>query len=155
MDLPLRCPVCNFAFAEVRDSGFIPPVQCPYGGAPYPEICSLHDKIYFGKWRKMDADSLDVLRAYRKIVHLLSAVGRTIAEEKDEQARRHLRRAGDVLARAFPEGDPFEAVKFMDQALSFAHHAINDLIRRRGGRPHLPSDYEVHYDVVLPFKEDL
>jgi hypothetical protein len=137
--LPLRCPVCNFAFADARDSGFVAPVQCPYAGAPYPEICSLHDKIYFGKWRKMDAGSLDVLRAYRKIVHLLSAVGRIVSEEKDEPARRHLKQAGEML----------------DRALSYAHHAINELILRRGGRPHLPSDYEAHYDVVLPFKEDL
>jgi hypothetical protein len=155
VDLPLRCPVCNFPFAEVRDSGFIPPVRCPYENTSHPELCSLHDKIYFGKWRKMDADPIDILRAYRKIVHLLSAVGRVAAGEKNPQARLHLKKAGDVLTRAFPEGDPFGAVKFMDQALSYAHHAINDLINHRAGRPHDPAAYEVHYDVILPFKEDL
>jgi hypothetical protein len=155
MELPSRCPVCNFAFSEARDSGFIPPARCPYENTSHPELCSLHDKIYFGKWRKMDADSLDIRRAYGKIVHLLAAVGRAVAGEKIDQARLHLKKAGDILTRAYPEEDPYEAVKFMDQALSHAHMAINDLINHRGGRLHVSAEYEVHYDVILPFKEDL
>lgn len=153
MELPSRCPICNFPFSEAKESGFIPPAECPYAGAAYPELCSLHDKIYFGRWRKMDADAHDIVRGYRKIVHLLSAVGRAAAEEKDERAVHYLKQAGDVLARTSPEDDPYGAVKFLDRALSYAHHAINELIRRRGGRPHNPSDYEMHYDVVPPFTE--
>ena len=138
VDLPSRCPVCNFQFSEARDSRFVPPKQCPYAATPYPELCSLHDKIYFSHWRRMDAGSLDVRRAYGKIVHLLSAIGRIAAEDHCEQARRHLREAADVLSRSSPGEDPFHAVKFMDQALSYAHHAINGLILGRGGRPHDP-----------------
>ncbi len=37
---------------------------------------------------------------------------------------------------------------------SFIHHAINDLLQEKKARLHSPADYERHYDVILPFKED-
>jgi hypothetical protein len=53
------------------------------------------------------------------------------------------------------EEEPYSSVKHMDQALSYIHHAINDLLREKKGKLHSPADYENHYDVILPFKEDL
>lgn len=56
-------------------------------------------------------------------------------------------------------GNPFRcpdaSVQHMDQALSYLHHAINDLLQEKQAKLHSPADYEMHYDVVLPFKEDL
>jgi hypothetical protein len=43
----------------------------------------------------------------------------------------------------------------MDQALSYIHHVINVLLLEKQAKLQSPADYEMHYDVVLPFKEDL
>jgi hypothetical protein len=155
MGNPFRCPVCNTLLEEDKDAGFKIPPQCPYLNASYPELCSLHDKLYFGKWRKMVAVPGDIKRAYAKLRQLLSKVEEVVQKENILQARQDIRKAYGALAAANPDEEPYDSVKHMDQALSYVHHAINDLLREKQARLHLPADYEMHYDVVLPFKEDL
>jgi len=158
MERPFRCPACKFVFStgpmEYRDSGFKAPTECPYSTTPYPELCSFHDKIYFGKWRKMDAEAFDVRKAYERIVRLLSMIKEMAAHEEARGARVNIDKSFAELAMAVPEEEPFESVKYMDRALSYAHHAINDLLLGKGSRLHNPADYERHYDTILPFKED-
>ena len=74
--------------------------------------------------------------------------------ENGEGARHHLRKAGEAFAMADAKEEPYSSVKFMDQALSYIHHALNDLLREKRAKLHSPADYERHYDVILPFKED-
>ena len=155
MGNPFRCPVCNTLMEEDKDSGFKIPPQCPYLDSLYPELCSLHDKLYFGKWRKMDAVPNDIKRAYTKLGHLVSKVEEVVRNENITQARQDVRKASDVLAAANPDEEPYASVQHMDQALSYIHHAINDLLQEKQAMLHSPADYEIHYDVVLPFKEDL
>lgn len=158
MERPFRCPACKFVFStgpmEYRDSGFKAPPECPYSTTPYPELCSFHDKIYFGKWRKMDAEAFDVRKAYERIARLLSMIKEIAASEEAQGALVNIDKSSAELAMAVPEEEPFESVKHMDRALSYAHHAINDLLLGKGSRLHNPADYERHYDTILPFKED-
>lgn len=158
MERPLRCPACKFVFTneqrEYRESGFKAPLECPYSGTPYPELCSLHDKIYFGKWRKMDAEVFDVRNAYGRIARLLSLVKEAAIRVEARAALKNIDLSRAELAVAAPDVEPFESIKFMDRALSYAHHAINDLLREKGAKLHNPADYEKHYDTILPFKED-
>jgi hypothetical protein len=155
MGTPFRCPVCNTLMEEDKDAGFKIPSQCPYLNALYPELCSLHDKLYFGKWRKMDANPNEIKRAYAKLDQLLSRVKEIVREENILQARQDAQKARDALVMANPEDEPYASVQQMDQALSYIHHAINDLLQEKQAKLHSPADYEMHYDVVLPFKEDL
>jgi len=76
---------------EDKDAGFKIPPQCPYLNASYPELCSLHDKLYFGKWRKMVAVPGDIKRAYAKLRQLLSKVEEVVQEENILQARQDIR----------------------------------------------------------------
>ncbi len=158
MERPFRCPACKFVFSneqnEFRISGFKAPPECPYSTTLYPELCSLHDKIYFGKWRKMDAEAYDVRRACERISLLLSMIQETAAHEEARAAGEHIGKAYSELALADPDAEPFASVKYLDRALSYAHHAINDLLREKGARLHDPADYERHYNTILPFKED-
>jgi hypothetical protein len=155
MENPFRCPVCNTLMEEDKDAGFKIPPQCPYLDTFYPELCSLHDKLYFGKWRKMVAVPTDIKRAYAKLDRLFHKVQEVVLKENILQARQDLRKACDILAAANPEEEPYASVQHMDQALSYIHHAINDLLKEKQAKLHSPADYEMHYDVVLPFKEDL
>ena len=155
MERPYRCPVCNAPLEEDKDAGFKIPPQCPYSNTPYPEYCALHDKLYFGKWRKMDAEPDVIKRAYAKLDRLLSRMKYLVGRENVEPARQNIRKAVDAFGMADVDGDPYSSIKFMDQALSYVHHAINDLLEGKKAKLHSPADYERHYDVILPFKEDL
>jgi hypothetical protein len=155
MENPFRCPVCNTLLEEDKDAGFKIPPQCPYLNTLYPELCALHDKLYFGKWRKMVAIPNDIKRAYAKLSQLLPKVKEIVGKENILQAQQNVRKACDALATANLDEEPYSSVKHMDQALSYIHHAINDLLRAKKATLHSPADYENHYDVVLPFKEDL
>ncbi len=155
MEPQFRCPVCNAPLVEDADAGFKIPSQCPYLNTAYPELCALHDKLYFGKWRKMEADPNDIKRAYTKINQLLFRMKEVLEIENVNPARQNLRKAGEAFAAANVGEDPYSSVKQMDQALSYIHHAINDLLHARKAKIHSPADYERHYDVILPFKEDL
>ena len=154
MERPYRCPVCNTPLEEDKDSGFKIPPQCPYLNTAYPVLCSLHVKLYFGKWRKMDADPNDIKRAFAKLGRLLSKMKEVVEKETLEPARQNLKKAGEAIAMADADEDPYSSIKYMDQALSYIHHAINDLLHEKQAKLHSPADYERHYDVILPFKED-
>ena len=97
MKTPLRCPVCNVLLEEDKDAGFRIPPQCPYLSSFYPELCSLHDKLYFGKWRKMDAHTGNIKRAYAKLGKLLSQVKEVVREENIPQARQDVQKACDAF----------------------------------------------------------
>jgi hypothetical protein len=155
MENPFRCPVCNILLEEDEDAGFKIPPRCPYRNTLYPELCSLHDKLYFGKWRKMEAHPGDIKRAFAKLGRFLSRVQAVVREENIPQALQDVRMASDALSKANPEEEPYASVMHMDQALSYIHHAINSLLEGKQAKLHSPADYEMHYDVVLPFKEDL
>jgi hypothetical protein len=154
MERPYRCPVCNAPLEEDKDAGFKIPPQCPYLDTEYPELCALHDKLYFGKWRKMEAAPNDIKRGYEKLGRLLSMMKEVVGRENFESARQDIRKAGEAFAMANADGEPYSSIKFMDQALSYIHHAINDLLHEKKAKLHSPADYERHYDVILPFKED-
>lgn len=102
----------------------------------------------------MDADAFDVRRAYERIARLLSLVKEAAIHEEVRAARENVDHAYAELAMSAPDAEPFESVKFLDRALSYAHHAINDQLRKKGARLHNPADYERYYDTILPFKED-
>jgi len=140
---------------EDKDAGFKIPPQCPYRNTLFPELCSLHDKLYFGKWRKMEAHTNDIKRAYAKLDQLLSMVKEVVRGINIPQAGQDVEKACGALSMANPEEEPYASVMHMDQALSYIHHAINGLLGEKRAKLHSPADYETHYDVVLPFKEDL
>src|SRR3989304_1747640 len=119
-----------------------------------PELGSIHDKLYFGKWRKMEADPNDIKRAFAKLGRLLSKMKEIVEKENLEPARQDLKKAGEAFVMADADEDPYSSIKHMDQTLSYIHHAINDLLQEKKAKLHSPPDYERHYDVILPFKED-
>lgn len=149
-----RCPVCNVPLVEDREACFKPPRECPYRFVSYPELCSLHDKIYFGRWRKMTATVYEIKRARLRIKSLIAKVREAAWKVDFQPAKVNVKKAYDAMEKALMEEDIFASIKFLDQALSYSHHAVNDLLHERGEKSHSPSDYEQYYDIILPFKED-
>jgi hypothetical protein len=122
----------------------------------YADLRAGHDRIYFGRWRKMDAGQTEIIRAYSQIGKHLKEIGRVLEGSDLPAARRDLMKAVEAYHTADPRDDSQEALRFMDNALSYAHRAIDDLLHEKGLPPHAPMDFEEWYDVAeVPFREDL
>lgn len=129
-------------------------VLCPYEGFAYAELRAGHDRIYFGRWRKTDATSIDISRAYHQLGRHLSAVAQALGEKDLPAARRDLERAIAAFEAENPAGDSPQLIRLMDHALSFAHRAIDDLLHEMGLPPHSPMDFAEWYDAVeVPFRD--
>ena len=153
-----HCPNCG---AELRGDlhrggsrpGGTP--GCPYDGLAYAALRAGHDAIYFGPWRRIDAPPAEVRRGYHRIGRHLEAIGAELAGHDLPTAARDLDEALEALLAADPREDARDALRFMDNALSYAHRAIDDLLRKNGLPPHQPMDFAEWYDVVeVPFREE-
>jgi len=128
---------------------------CPYRGRGYPELRAAHDRIYFGKWRKMDATIADSRRAYNQIGRHLKAIGRVLETRDLPAAKRDLGKAVEAYHAGDPAGESPDALRYMDHALSYAHTVIDDLLHEEGQPPHDPMEFSKWYDAVeVPFKEE-
>ena len=128
---------------------------CPYRGRGYSELRAAHDRIYFGKWRKMDSTTADIRRAYNQIGRHLKTIGRVLETKDLPAANRDLGKAVEAYHAGDPAGESPNALRFLDHALSYAHMAIDDLLHEEGLPPHDPMEFSKWYDAVeVPFKEE-
>jgi len=152
------CPHCG---AELRGGarrcGSLPggTPGCPYDGLACAALRAGHDAIYFGPWRRIDAPPLEIRRGYHGIGRHLDAIGRELAGHDLPAAARDLNQAIEAHRTADPREEAPDALRLMDNALSYAHRAIDDLLRQKGDPPHQPMDFAEWYDVVeVPFREE-
>ncbi|MGE5190740.1 MAG: hypothetical protein ACM3NF_11865 [Gemmatimonadota bacterium] len=130
-------------------------VVCPYESLAHAELRAGHDRIYFGRWRKVEATSIDVRRAYHQIGRHLSAIGQALARKDVPAARRDLERALEAFRAEDPRDESPDLLRLMDRALSHAHAAIDDLLHEEGLPPHSPMDFAEWYDAVeVPFRDE-
>lgn len=153
-----HCPHCG---AELRGGprkggsrpGGTP--GCPYDGLAYAALRAGHDAIYFGSWRRIESLPAEIRRGYHRIGRHLDAIGAELACHDLPGAARDLDEAVEALHAADPREDAPDALRLMDNALSFAHRAIDDLLHERGLPPHHPMDFAEWYDVVeVPFRDE-
>ena len=129
--------------------------MCPYQGEPYMGLRAGHDQIYFGRWRRMDATSIDLRRAYHQLERLLNGIAVALETEDLPAARLDLGKAVEALHTAGPGEEGPETLRYLDHALSYAHRVIGDLLHEKGLPPHLPADFAGWYDAgEVPFRED-
>ena len=152
-----QCPKCGAELRGAAAPGAGParPAGCPYSGFEYAALRAGHDAIYFGAWRRMDASSLEVRRAYHRIGRHLGAIAAVVAGHDLPAAARDLSLANDAYRAADPAAEAGDAVRFLDNALSYAHRAIDDLLHDKGLPPHRPMDFAEWYDAVeVPFRDE-
>ncbi|MBI5574972.1 MAG: hypothetical protein HY896_01265 [Deltaproteobacteria bacterium] len=151
----MNCPACGLEFESHPWKSAGGKAVCPYEGLEYPRLRVGHDRIYFGRWRKIDADPLDIVRAYRQIGDHLKEIGRVLEGMDLPVARRDHSKAVEAYRMGDPREDSQEALRFMDNALSYAHRVIDDLLHEKGLPPHHPMDFAAWYDTAeVPFGEE-
>ena len=129
-------------------------VACPYEGLAYAELRAGHDRVYFGRWRKMEASSIDIRRAYHQLGRHLSAISQALGGKDLPGARHDLAMAVEAFETEDPGEESPDLLRLMDHALSYAHRAIDDLLHDMGLPPHSPMDFAEWYDAVeVPFRD--
>ena len=130
-------------------------VVCPYEELAYAELRSGHDRLYFGPWRKIEASSIDIRRAYHQLGRHLSAVAQALGRKDLPAARRDLEKAVESFEAVDPGDESPDLFRLMDHALSYAHRTIDDLLHEKGLPPHDPMDFAEWYDAVeVPFRDE-
>lgn len=153
------CPACKVELLYgpgKRTSSSGGEVPCPYLHLPFAELRAGHDQIYFGPWRKAEATQSDIRRAYHQLGRHLNAIAETLNKKNLPSARCDLAKARESYLSGDPrEGSP-DLLLRLDNALSYAHRAIDDLLREGGLPSHHPMEFALWYDAPeVPFQEDL
>jgi hypothetical protein len=128
----------------------------PYRGMAFAHLCEAHDRLYYGGWRSPVATAADFRRAYRQIERHLHDLTQEIERSRAAEARTPLEKALGSFARVDPDVSAADASLRLDNALSYAHNALNALLRQYRMPTHDPGTVAGFYDVIsVPFREAL
>lgn len=126
----------------------------PYRPLPLARLREAHDRLYFGRWRTPGATERDLQRTYAQLGRYLGLLAEEVQRSRAIEARRSLTKARRAYAKGDPQVHGSEAIRSLDNALSFAHSALNGLLSQTRVPPHNPADFESFYDVVgVPFRD--
>jgi len=154
----MSCPICGAEHFSAPGGERTNPAgrrACPYQGGPYAGLRAGHDQIYFGRWRRMEATSIDLRRGYHQLERLLREIAVALETEDIPAARMDLDKAREALSGSESGGRGPDALRFLDHALSYAHRVIGDLLHEKGLPPHSPADFAEWFDAgEVPFRED-
>jgi hypothetical protein len=127
-----------------------------YRGLAFAHLCEGHDRIYYGGWRRPEATPLDFRRAYRQIDRYLGTLAQECKRSHCAEGEKHLAQALASFGRADPDVTAADSVLALDHALSYAHHALNALLREYRLPVHDPARFQAYHDAVeAPFHEAL
>jgi hypothetical protein len=130
------------------------PPSPPYRELPFAQLREAHDRLYYGAWRTPTATLQDYQRGYYQLGRYLDMLAEEVQRARSVEARRALARARTAHAKADPEVDRGDVIRSLDNSLSYAHSALNALLRQYRAPSHDPHDFESLYDVVgLPFED--
>lgn len=154
------------------------PPSPPYLGLGFAHLREAHDRIYYGAWRSRAATLADFHRAHRGMSRYLSALSREIERSRCPEGKGLLEKAQATLAQVEAEicaadetfshtvvpgyhtaetelraSSPDAALQ-LDGALSYAHRALNALLRQYRMPIHDPGTFNRFYDAILsPFQD--
>jgi hypothetical protein len=130
------------------------PPSPPYRDLPFATLREAHDRIYYGSWRSPEATPRDQQRAYFQLGRYLGGLAEEVQRARSLEARSYLTKARAAYAKADPERGGEEALRSLDNALSYAHSALSALLRHYRAPAHDPREFERFYDVVaVPFQD--
>jgi hypothetical protein len=125
----------------------------PYTELLFGRIREVHDRVYFGRWRDGATDR-DPQRAYLQLGRYPGMLADEVQRARSVEARTYLSKARKAYGTADPEAHGEAALRSLDNALSYAHSALNALPRHYRAPAHNPGEFERFSDVVaVPFQD--
>lgn len=154
------------------------PPSLPYRDLPFARLREAPDRLYFGPrrsplvmdegeiplqpdlhrycgpWRGSVATTRYSQRAYFQLGRHLRDLADEVQRARSIEARRYLAKARRAYAAVVPETAGEGAPRDLDNALSYAHSALNALLHHYRASAHDPREFESFYDVVaVPFQD--
>ena len=130
------------------------PPDPPYRGLPFAYLREAHDRLYYGAWRGSAATVVDVRRACRQLQRYLNTLSREIERSRSAEAQKSLEKAQKAFASTDPELSTADPTLGLDNALAYAHGALNVLLHQYRMPTHDPEAFAGFYDVTeVPFRE--
>jgi len=126
----------------------------PYRGLPFAHLREAHDRLYYGAWRSPAATEKDLQRAHRQLDRYLDVLSREIERSRSPEGRKFSEQARRALAQTDPDSTASDATVGLDNALAYAHRALNALLHQYRMPTHDPGAFGGFYDVTeVPFRE--
>lgn len=146
----------NVRRSNLRAAELEAPPSAPYRGLRYARLRHGHDHLYYGRWRGLSASIMDLQRAHHQLGEHLETLEREVTEAGSAEAKTYLEKALNAHLRADPRSYPDSAMLSLDNALAYAHHSLNYLLRREGAQNHDPEAFQSFHDVAsVPFREEI
>jgi hypothetical protein len=114
------------------------PPSPPYRDLPFAPLREAHDRLYYGPWRTPTATTHDYRRGHSQLGRYLDVLADEVQRARSVEARRALARARAAYAKADPAVDAGRGDSQPD-ALSYAHTALNALLRQYRAPPTIPA----------------
>ena len=117
----------------------------PYTELLFGRIREIHDRVYFGRWRREDATENDLQVTRRQLAEFVDLLVRETGNNPSSDQRDYLDRTltafKDVQTR---QGS--ELLLAINNVLSYGHRLLNFLLRARGEPNHVSRDFAKYHE---------
>jgi hypothetical protein len=119
----------------------------PYTELLFGRIREIHDRVYFGRWRREDATENDLQETRRQLAqfidHLVRETGCNPPPDQRDYLDKTLAAYKGVQTR---QGS--ELLLAINNVLSYGHRLLNFLLRARGESNHVSRDFAKYHESV-------
>jgi len=117
----------------------------PYTELLFGRIREIHDRVYFGRWRREDATENDLQGATRQLAEFVDLLVREAGSNPPPDQRDYL----DKTLGAFRDTQTLrgsELLLALNNTLSYGHRLLNFLLRARGEPNHVSRDFAMYHE---------
>jgi hypothetical protein len=117
----------------------------PYTELLFGRIREIHDRVYFGRWRREDATEDDLQGAKRQLAEFVDLLVRETGSTPPPDQRDYL----DKALGAFRDAQTFQGSELLlalNNTLSYGHRLLNFLLRARGEANHVSRDFAKYHE---------
>lgn len=117
----------------------------PYTELLFGRIREIHDRVYFGRWRREDATEDDLQGARRQLAEYVDLLVRQAGSTPPPDQRDYL----DKTLAAFQDVQTqqgSELLLALNNTLSYGHRLLNYLLRARGEANHVSRDFAKYHE---------
>lgn len=117
----------------------------PYTELLFGRIREIHDRVYFGRWRREDATENDLQGARRQLAEFVDLLVREAGSNPPLDQRDYL----DKTLGAFRDAQTLQGSELLlalNNALSYGHRLLNFLLRGRGEPNHASRDFAKYHE---------
>jgi len=117
----------------------------PYTQLLFGRIREIHDRVYFGRWRREDSTENDLQGATRQLAEFVNLLVREAGSNPPLDQRDYL----DKTLGAFRDAQTLQGSELLlalNNTLSYGHRLLNFLLRDRGEPNHVSRDFAKYHE---------